>query len=86
MKYTWYFSLKYGLGAFSLVVVLPLCSRAPDMVLAGAGLLSKVAGLVLLALAWNDATVFSSKYWCFVASKHANLYELMRHIVQVKYS
>lgn len=60
VKYTWYFSLKYGLGVLSLVVVLPLCSRAPDMLLVAAGLLSKVAGLVFLALAWNDATIFSS--------------------------
>ncbi|KAG0723304.1 Proton-coupled folate transporter [Chionoecetes opilio] len=60
VKYTWYFSLKYGLGVVALVVVLPLCSRAPDMLLVVAGLLGKMAGLVILALAWNDATVFSS--------------------------
>lgn len=69
VKYTWYFSLKYGLGVLSLVVVLPLCSRAPDMLLVASGLLSKVAGLVFLALAWNDATIFSSKYQYFITSK-----------------
>lgn len=69
MKYTWYVSLKYGLGVLSLVVVLPLCSRAPDMLLVAVGLLSKVAGLVFLALAWSDATIFSSKYQCCIISK-----------------
>lgn len=67
MKYTWYFSLKYGLGVLSLIVVLPLCSRAPDMILVAFGLFSKIAGLVILALAWNDATVFSSEYQGFIS-------------------
>ena len=61
VKYTWYFSLKYGLGVLALVVVLPVCSRAPDMMLVVAGLLSKIVGLMVLALAWNDAAVFSSE-------------------------
>lgn len=60
VKYTWYFSFKYGLGALALAVILPLCSRAPDMLLVVAGLISKIVGFVILALAWNDATVFSS--------------------------
>lgn len=61
MKYTWYVSLKYGLGALSLMVLLPLCSRVPDMLLVAFGLLSKIAGLVVLGLAWNGTAAFSSE-------------------------
>ncbi|XP_069997744.1 proton-coupled folate transporter [Penaeus vannamei] len=57
-KYTWYFSLKYGLGAVALLGILPLCSKVPDTILALVGLVSKACGLVVLAIAWEDTAVF----------------------------
>ncbi|XP_045613412.1 proton-coupled folate transporter [Procambarus clarkii] len=59
-KYTWYFSLKYGLGALALIGILPFCSKVPDMILALIGLTSKLVGLVLLGIAWEDTSVFVS--------------------------
>lgn len=60
-KYTWYFSLKYGLGAVALLGILPLCSKVPDTILALVGLVSKACGLVVLAIAWEDTAVFVGK-------------------------
>lgn len=59
-KYTWYFSLKYGLGALTLLGILPFCSKIPDMILALIGLTSKLGGLALLGIAWEDTSVFLS--------------------------
>ncbi|XP_071541507.1 proton-coupled folate transporter-like [Panulirus ornatus] len=59
-KFTWYFSLKYGLGALTLLGILPFCSKVPDMILALIGLVSKVGGLTLLSVASEDTAVFIS--------------------------
>lgn len=62
-RYTLYLSFKFGLGAVALLFMMPLAStRFPDTILAGTGLVSKIAGLLLLGLAWNEGSVFGSKY------------------------
>ncbi|KAK3870690.1 hypothetical protein Pcinc_024110 [Petrolisthes cinctipes] len=60
-RYTLYLSFKFGLGAAALLFLLPLAStHLPDTFLAGAGLVSKIAGLLLLGFAWNEGSVFGS--------------------------
>lgn len=70
-KYTWYFSLKYGLGAVALLGILPLCSKVPDTILALIGLVSKACGLVVLGIAWEDTAVFVGKI-LFVYPSYGN--------------
>lgn len=66
-RYTLYLSFKFGLGATALLFLLPLAStRFPDTILAGTGLVSKIAGLLLLGFAWNEGSVFGSKDSSFI--------------------
>lgn len=59
-KYTYYLSLRSLLGSITLLVILPLVRHLPDTVLIIVGLVSKIAGLVLLSFAGNDALAFIS--------------------------
>ncbi|XP_065577143.1 proton-coupled folate transporter-like isoform X3 [Artemia franciscana] len=59
--YSYYFGLKYGLGALALLVVMPLARRyfVNDIILVVVSVLSKSFGLVLHGLSTNTAMMFS---------------------------
>ncbi|CAL4097575.1 unnamed protein product, partial [Meganyctiphanes norvegica] len=59
-KFTYYLSLRSLLGSITLLVILPLVRHLPDTVIIGVGLISKIAGLVLLSFSRNDALAFIS--------------------------
>ncbi|XP_076067360.1 proton-coupled folate transporter-like [Oratosquilla oratoria] len=72
-KYTWFISLKYALGAMSLLAILPLCRKFSDTKILFIGLLGKMFGLILLGFAQTDTMVYfvavvsMSSTWCLPA-------------------
>ncbi|CAG0897264.1 unnamed protein product [Darwinula stevensoni] len=60
--YSYYFGVKYGLGALSLVVIVPILKRLchfVDIHVCILGILSKQAGFLLLAFSTNTPMMFS---------------------------
>ena len=62
-KFSFWFGTRYGVSSLALLVALPLAQRAgaSDHVVCAAGIVSKMAGLLLLAFSTNTAMGFSGK-------------------------
>jgi len=59
--YSYYFGIKYGLGACSLLLVMPLLQKfkLPDTTICIIGMISRMAGLALYGLSYNSYMSFA---------------------------
>lgn len=62
--FSYWFGMKFGLGSFALLILLPMfkkCFNFLDSTICFMGLISKMAGLVILGLAGNKYFIFAGK-------------------------